>query len=194
MPERAIDPELLRTNLERAEERLRETQAELAAAQREVFWLREGLRIYDPDVDQSDPGIAPESGGEESSATVAARYLRRLVPDGLQTKRPTLRQAILIVMRANVTSAWTVADLAFMLELNGWLPKGDPTKRISDMAGVMVTEGHLNRTDRGVYRLSPPLAQAMRIAWPPITDYRSAAAEGLPVPDHLAAGQGLSDD
>jgi hypothetical protein len=189
-----IDLELLRANLERAEQRLAQAQAELRDAQREVFWLRDGMKIYDPRVADAEPDVGPAAAEGDSSRSVAARYLRKLVPDGLQTEGPTLRQAILIVMRANVKSPWTVADLAMMLNLSGWLPQGDYTKRISDMAGVMVTEGHLKRTARGVYQLSPPLAMAMSLAWPPITDYRSAAADGLPVPDHPAAGPGLSDD
>jgi hypothetical protein len=189
-----MDPELLRANLEQAEGRVRRAQAELIAAQREVFWLREGLKIYNSELADADPAASAPDGGTDSSKSAAATYLRKLLPDGLQTNRPTLRQAILIVMRADVTSPWTVGDLAMMLELNGWLPKGDYTKRISDMAGVMVTEGHLKRAGRGVYQLSPPLALAMKMVLPPITDYRQAAAGGLPVPDHPAASEGLSDD
>jgi hypothetical protein len=192
MPDQGIDPKLLKANLARAEERVERAQAELLAAQREVVWLREGLKIHD--AAEAGPDAGSANGGPESSKSVAARYVRKLLPDGVQTRRPTLRQAILIVMRAGVTSEWTVPDLAMMLRLNNWLPRGDYSKRISDMAGVMVTEGHLKRTGRGVYRVSPPLAMAMSQALPPITDYRRAAAEGLPVPDHVAAGGGLSDD
>jgi hypothetical protein len=152
------------------------------------------LKIYDALAAEAALDASSADGGPESSKDVAARYVRNLLPDGLQTQRPALRQAILMVMRADVTSEWTVADLAMMLKLNSWLPKGDYSKRISDMAGVMVTEGHLERTGRGVYQLSPPLGQAMSLSLPPITDYRRAAAEGLPVPDHPAAGGGLGDD
>jgi hypothetical protein len=178
MPDQEIDPELLKSNLERAEERVKRAHVELLAAQREVVWLRDGLKIYDSMNAEQDPDALAAGDGPESSKAVAARYVRNLLPDGLQTQNPTLRQAILLVMRASVMSDWTVADLAMMLKLNNWLPRGDYTKRISDMAGVMVTERHLKRTGRGVYRLSPPLAQAMNMVLPPIIDYRRAAAEG----------------
>jgi hypothetical protein len=194
MSHQGIDPELLKANLERAEERVEQARAELLAAQRQVVWLRDGLTIYDALSDEAGSDAGSADGEPESSKNVAARYVRKVLPDGLQTQRPTLRQAILIVMRAGVTSEWTVAELAMMLRLNNWLPRGDYSKRISDMAGVMVTEGHLKRVGRGVYRVSPPLAMAMSQVLPPITDYRKAAAEGLPVPDHPAAGGGLGDD
>ncbi len=101
----------------------------------------------------------------------------------------------MLVMRANTQSDWSVEDLANALGMNDWLPKGfEPTKRISDMAGVMVNEGHLQRTGRGVYRLSNLLSGALTRAMPPITDYRVAAAHGLPIPDHPAASEGLADD
>lgn len=194
MPNQGIDPKVIRANLERAEDRLRRAQAELTAAQREVFWLRDGLKLYNAPADDTDPAANAANDRSDSSKSAAATYLRKLLPEGLQTERPTLRQAILIVMRADVMSPWTVGDLAMMLDLNGWLPKGDYTKRISDMAGVMVNEGHLKRSGRGVYLLAPPLALAMKMVLPPITDYRKAAAVGLPVPDHPAASEGLSDD
>jgi hypothetical protein len=220
MEERGLDPEIIRANLALAQERFDRARAEYDAASRALSWWRQGMKLFGDD-DEPEPREEDEDGppvltdamltgpefvgpreaagnpyemvtGDEIATGEAA--VRDLLPEGFGTDRPTLRQAIMMVMRANTRTPWTVADLAMMLNLNGWLPKGDHTKRITDMAGVMVKEGHLRRTGRGVYRLSSPLAHALESALPPITDYRTAAADGLPVPDHPAASAGLSDD
>lgn len=120
--------------------------------------------------------------------------LRGVLPDGVP-EQPTLRQAILLVMRASPRTPWTTDEIARHLWMNGWTPhQGEPTKRVSDMAHVMVKEGHLNRVGRGAYKLSELLAGAIERALPRITDYRLARDLGLPVPDHPAASRGLSHD
>ncbi len=173
-----LDPETIRANIQRVRERRDRAYAEYEAASRELDWLEEGLTLF---------GAETEPDGDS--------LLRGLVPDGAATQQPTLRQAIILIMRANLESDWTVANIVRALAMNGWTPRnGDATKRVSDMAGVMATEGHLNRTGRGVYKLSVLLAGALARALPPITDYRIAAAHGLPVPDHAAASEGPSDD
>ncbi len=175
----SLNPEALRENINRVRERRDRAYAEYEAANRELEWLREGLRL----------------SGADDAEHAGDALLRGLLPDGAQTRKPTLRQAIILVMRANPRSDWTTNDIADALAINGWSPRhGEATKRISDMANVMIKEGHLNRSGRGVYKLSVLLGEALRRALPPITDYRVAAANGMPVPDRPAASEGLSDD
>jgi hypothetical protein len=186
-----LDLETIRTNLKQAEERLEEAREAYEAARREVFWWQQGLKIFDRRSAQESEGA--RNNREPAPEDEAARYVRHFLPEGFGTRKPTLRQAIMMILRANTRSPWSVADIAFMLKLNGWLPEGDATKRISDLASVMVTEGHLRRVGRGTYQPSTLLALALERWLPPISDYRNAAAEGLPVADHPTASEGLSD-
>jgi hypothetical protein len=133
---------------------------------------------------------ADVSSQDRAAAEIA---VDELLPEGLGTDRPTLRQAIMLVMRAHTRGSWSVADIEGMLRLNGWLPQGDSAKRITDVAGAMVREGHLRRTGRGIYRPSAPFALALEKFLPPITDYRTGAAGGIPAPDHPAASEGLRE-
>jgi len=159
----SLNPEALREGIARASERRDRAYAEYEAANRELDWLRAGLRLV----------------GVDASEQEGDALLGDLLPDGAQTRKPTLRQAIILVMRANPRSDWSTSDIAEALAMNGWLPRhGEAT----------------NRNGRGVYTLSVLLADALRRAMPPITDYRVAAANGLPVPDHPAASEGLADD
>lgn len=175
----SLNPDALREGIARARERRDRAYAEYEAANRELEWLQAGLRL----------------AGANASEQEGDALLGDLLPEGAQTRKPTLRQAIILVMRANPRSDWSTSDIAEALAMNGWLPRhGEAAKRISDMANVMIKEGHLRRNGRGVYTLSVLLADALGRAMPPITDYRVAAANGLPVPDHPASSEGLADD
>src|SRR5437763_9342885 len=111
-------------------------------------------------------------------------------------ERPTVRQAIVLVMRSNPHKEWPVDDIASMLHMNNRLPKGsEPGKRITDAAYGLVNDGYLVRADRrGTYELAPHLAEALKRRFPPITDYSMAAEWGISAPDHPAAAPGLADD
>lgn len=177
MADTDLNPETIRANLSRARERRDQAYTEYEAAVRELAWWAEGARMF---------------GIEDDSADA---LLRELLPEGASTTQPSLRQAVMLVMRASPDEAWSVADIVDALALNGWKPqKSDATKRVSDIASVMVSDGHLIRSGRGVYQLAEPLAAALVKTLPPITDYRVAAAHGRPVPDQPAASEGLSDE
>jgi len=175
-----LDEETIHENLRRARDRRDRAWKEYEAADREVKWWEQGQEMF---------GATDDREQDEDA------LLRELLPNGAATQRPTLRQALILVMRANPGSDWTVEDLMNALGMNGWMPKGfEPTKRVTDVAGTMVQEGHLTRSSRGVYRLSTLLADAARRTFPPITDYRLAAELGMPAPDHAAASRGLTDE
>jgi hypothetical protein len=94
---------------------------------------------------------------------------------------PTLRQAVVAHLREHPVMPFPIAALTRALVLRGWLPdREDAQKRVSDIAGLMASDGQLQRVDRGVYRLHPQLAAAFDQR--PVTDYRRAAELGFPVP------------
>ena len=96
-------------------------------------------------------------------------------------------------MRSNPYKQWVVEDLTSMLRLNNWLPKVEPGKRITDAAHGLVNDGYLLRADRGTYELTPDVAEALKRALPPITDY-TVRRWAPSAPDHVAASPGLADD
>ena len=144
-----LTPESIGERLQAAKERKAEALARYEAASAEVSWLEDGLRLFSPDT-------TPES---ESPKEV----LTELFPDGLvfeQGIKPSLRQAMIVVMREHPGRRWTVPDLTEALDAKGWLPDNG-AKRVSDMAGEMVRLAQAVRQGRGVYKLSPELAAAL---------------------------------
>ncbi len=172
-----LHPDMIRANLRKARETRDEAWRAYEEAVNQVEWWERGAKLF--------------GGATEIEVNADAR-LGDLLPDGIP-RQPTLKQAILLIMRSNPNATWTVDQIAQMLNMNGWLPTSEPAKRISDMAGVMVNEFWLSRTDRGTYALMPDIAVALSSRFPPITDY-TRVPDGFPVPDHPAASEGLADD
>ena len=172
-----LDPETIKVNLERAKQRRDHALAELSEATAELEWWRAGQRMFDPEG-------ATEAEIEEAADAV----LREVIPDGFETRNPTLRQAMLLGMRARPRSDWSVTELYDMLVLHGWIDPDakDQGKRISDMAAVMISDKVLERAGRGVYRLPEPLAAALERRLRPINDYRLSGTLGFPVPSRPA--------
>jgi hypothetical protein len=147
-----LTPEGITVRLRAAEKRKAAALAEYEMASAEVTWLKEGLRIFDPHAEPKE---------QDAEAIVT-----ELFPDGAvfgNGLEPTLRQAMVIVMREYSGRQWTVSDLAQALESKGWLPDNG-AKRISDMAGEMVRDGQAKRPGRGLYMLSPEVAAALETA------------------------------
>jgi hypothetical protein len=166
-------------NLKVAREKRDRLYREFEAAAAEVEWWEHGARLFKL---------------ETSREVEADRVISEMLPNMEERPlKPTLRQAILLMLRADPNGLWNVDGISEMLRLNGWLPGAEPSKRISDMAGVMVTERILQREGRGEYRLDDDLAAALIRKLPPITDYRRAEEFGISVPDHVPSG-GLADD
>lgn len=147
-----LTPESIGDRLRIAKERKAEALARYEAASAEVSWLEEGLRLFSPEA-------APETG-------TPREILTEIFPDGFvfdQGIKPSLRQAMVVVMREHPGRRWTVADLTEALDGKGWLPENG-AKRVSDMAGEMVRLNQAVRQGRGVYKLSPELAAALETA------------------------------
>ncbi len=177
-----LDRETIRSNIERAQARRDAALAEYEAATAELKWWRAGQVLVEDDL-ASDPDRAADT------------LIAELIPKGFDTTQPSLRQALLLIMRSNPRKGWSIGDYKMMLALNNWLPqRADVNKRIADMAAIMVSERLLERAGRGVYELPEALASALERALPPITDYTVAGDLGFPVPDHPAAGPGLRED
>jgi hypothetical protein len=175
-----LHPDIIRANLEKARQVRDDAWLAYEEAEKQVTWWEEGARIF---------GVVSEA---EVSADARLRELIPDTPDGTRLK-PTLKQSMLLIMRANTRATWTVDQISQMLALNNWLPAADPSKRISDMASVMISENLLTRASRGEYLLTPDIAGALESRFPPVTDYTRMPA-GWPVPDHPAGSEGLADD
>jgi hypothetical protein len=164
--------------VEEALDALVRSQEEYGKAVKELRWWEEGARMF---------GLV-----ETQSLADAEAYLQELIPDGAVPEKPTLRQAMFFMLRANPHDMWTVSEIAGMLKLNNWLPR-EYQKRIADMAGAMVKDGQMEHVERGKYRLREDWAEALSRHLPASTDYRQAAVQQLPAPDQPAAHAGLAD-
>lgn len=181
MPDARPDPQLIRENIERARARRDAALAELEAASRELQWWRAGQEMFDPE------GATTARAEEAADATI-----KELIPQGFETPDPTLRQTVLLAMRADPRGDWPVNRIYDMLVTHGWVDPDakDRGKRITDMAALMVQDELLERAGRGIYRLPAPLAGSLERALRPITDYRLAGSLGVPVPDRPAIVSG----
>ena len=136
--------------MERAQARVENALAEYEAAKAELAWWRQGLELVDPKA----------ATAIDAQQDFAAKVVE-LFPDEAvfsSGARPTLRQAIAIVMRDSPFRVWPIGELTVELKRRHWLPDApDAQKRVSDLATVMFNAGQLARVDRGVYKLSPPV-------------------------------------
>lgn len=138
-------------NYKRAKQRRVDALAEYEAANAELEWWRQGLQLFGSDYSNLS---------DESGSMVTELFPDRSLFTGKM--RPTLRQAIVLVMRDNPARRWSVDELASALNEQGWLPERESAKkRVSDMAGDMVRLGQLARVNRGVYALSSELAAGL---------------------------------
>ena len=96
----------------------RATERGRFAGRREIDWWTRGSQLFGGLVDP-----------EEADADA---LLHSLLPVGAVPRRPTLRQAIMLVMRAGPHKDWSVDALSSMLAMNNWLPKvPDPTSGLA---------------------------------------------------------------
>jgi hypothetical protein len=175
-----LHPDMIRANLEQARKNRDDAWRAFEEASQQVEWWEHGLKLFT---------VVP---GPVETAEQRLRELIPDLPDGTRL-RPTLKQAMLLIMRANALESWTVDQLSLMLDLNNWLPTSEPSKPISDMASVMISEGLMDRLGRGEYRLTPEIAAALIARFPPVTDYSRVPA-GWPMPSQRALNEGLAPD
>lgn len=160
-----LTQEALVDALRLAEARKSQALADYQKAAAEISWLLQGLRLLDVDMDAY----------EESTPAIAELFPDLQVVGG----KPTLRQAIVAVMRENPSTQWRVTDLTEELVHRGWLPgSSEAGKRVSDMAGLMVGDDQLTRLARGVYGLAPQLAAEFELAGWPAPDFAGRNGEG----------------
>jgi hypothetical protein len=150
----ALDPTVIAENLRRAEERKARALEEYRAANIELNWWRQGARLF---------GIGDDV--EVGEATDSNEIFPNPILFLDKVTRPTLRQAVVTVMRLEPEAlAWSVSDLVLGLQRRGWLPeRQDAAKAVSDIAGAMVSDGHLVRLSRGTYALAPELAATFEL-------------------------------
>ena len=146
-----LTPGNIRARLAAAEQRKAAALEQYEAANAEIAWLNDGLRLFDPEA-----AIAVDHEPNENAT--------ELFPDSAffaeHGVQPTLRQAIVALMREQPARQWGVTDLTRALAQKGWLPEKG-AKTVSNMAGDMARLGQILRPSRGIYVLSPELAAAL---------------------------------
>lgn len=142
MPGSRPDPQQIRLNIERATARRDAALVELEAASRELLWWRAGQEMFDPE------GAMAAGAEEAADATI-----KEILPQGLDTPEPTLRQTMLLAMRADPHGDWPTSRIHEMLVMHGWIDPDakDQSKRITDMAALMAQDELLERPSRGIY-------------------------------------------
>ena len=142
---------MIHANVLAATERKEAALAEYEAASAELAWWLQGAELA---------GLVVEDGDTPD----VADYVELFPPGAYfetSSVMPTLRQAVVAHLREHPVMPSSIAALTQALVLRGWLPeREDAQKRVSDIAGLMASDGQLQRVERGVYRLRPRLAAA----------------------------------
>ncbi|HMJ96017.1 MAG TPA: hypothetical protein VK486_09200 [Thermoleophilaceae bacterium] len=145
-----LSAEDIEAGVARAQARADDALSEYEAAKAELAWWLQGLRLVDP-----------HGADAVEAAQDPASVVTELFPDVSVFKtgaRPTLRQAVALIMRDYPHRVWPIGDLTLELQDRGWLDQHpEAQKRVSDLAAVMYNAGQLSRLGRGVYKLSPPV-------------------------------------
>jgi hypothetical protein len=116
-------------------------EQKLAVLRDELTWYEDAKRLFgvappDPAV---EPGLASESDHLSANGS-----------------KPTLRQAILTIMREHSNKTWRVDSVISELRRREWLPVGpNGEHRTRSVLAQMHRKGQVKRMDRGRYRLPP---------------------------------------
>jgi hypothetical protein len=120
------------------------TETRLSKLQAELAWYQDGEKLFgdappDPDVVPALPGLAGEPPARKTNGD-----------------KPTLRLAILTVMREHPTKTWKTESVIAELTRRDWLPNGaNAEHHARSMLAQMHRKGQAKRIERGRYRLPP---------------------------------------
>lgn len=130
-PSGEFSPALIDSRVNELREQVEAKRKELGRLEAELEWWERGREFFDPDANGRDPGPT--------------------------TTKPTLRQAILSVMKTKPKSTWLTETIIAELRGRGWLPAAKTAEhRTRSMIAQMARDGKLKRTGRGRYRLTDP--------------------------------------
>jgi hypothetical protein len=139
-----IPPELVDKRISELSDEIDATTQRLTQLRDELQWYEAAKRLFgdappDPAVEPSLPGLGNEAGAARANGA-----------------KPTLREAILTVMREEPRKTWKVESVISELRQREWLPGGEHGEhRTRSVLAQMHRKGQAKRIDRGRYRLPP---------------------------------------
>lgn len=142
-----IPPAIIRQRIGELRAEVATAEEYLATIRAELAWYEHGEKLFgdappNPDVVRSFPGLdsePPRANGTQPIGT-----------------KPTLRVAILTVMRERPGKTWPVESVIAELRQRDWLPTGTHAEhRTRSTLAQMHRKGQAKRMDRGRYRLPP---------------------------------------
>src|ERR1700739_1577555 len=147
-----LDHQLIAQNIARARARKAAALTEYEEASAELTWWLQGARLA---------GLAVVREADEEPDR---EHLEELFPPASffheTATKPTLRQAIMALLREHPDAVVTSSELAQALIAEGWLDRKEAQKRVSDVAVLMRRDKQLEHVGRGQHRLHPRMAIA----------------------------------
>ncbi len=130
LPMDPLSPKAIQRRIDELKKEREPLASQLEKIDEELNWLLRGLVVY------GEKGV-----GKSSAVTMNGR-------------KPTLRQAILTVMKAGSRIEWTSAEVIQALDDRGWLPQGKyATHTVRQRLRDMANSGEIRKVGRGKFAL-----------------------------------------
>jgi hypothetical protein len=147
---RRVSPDFYKEKLRELKARRDEVRVDLDRIDKEIAWWEQGEALFTPKV----------TGARAQRMSPNGDAVELMPPSDLFLTlgaKPTLRQAIALVMNASKNHRWKPADMIDALAGQGWLPSAPSGRQMvrNRMAEMAEDGGDLERDDDGFYSLSP---------------------------------------
>ena len=143
-----ITPERVSTRIKALRTQVEAKREELESLNDELSWWESGLRFFGFDEEEPDEAGERESTSQEEFAI------------GNNGSTPTLREAIVRIMRQKPRKTWQSQEVLSGLRENGWISSAKTAdQHARSKMGEMSRKGELRRLKRGHFRLPPSLQE-----------------------------------
>jgi hypothetical protein len=140
---------------------LEDLQAEVRAAQRfrqaadtYLAWAQMAVQLS-MQLDALNNGEEPAPGPQTARIGQAVETNVALPITPASNGRPSLRQAILLVLSAQPNKVWQKREIMATLKEDGWEPRGQkPSAQLATRLAEMINRGEIERVKVGHYRLT----------------------------------------